>query len=304
MSKGRESRRGGRAWAGEVLLGEKGVGREQEGVEGASSPLSANQGAPNPLPPGPGAESFPHLPCRPARAQRLPLPAPPPGDWLCSPDRWWGAQLVRYQPSPGASPSHSAAASLRLGPQRVIKHRPGPGPASFPSLLWPGWQVGTGDKDWGLRQFWGRQLNAPCPLSGQEHGGGEKVSASPARQGPRDGVPTILVLPVGRGLRRSLERPRQPAGDSASPPDPSSPLPTLSARAGQQLPQPLLVKPRKCEGLEGKQRDGISVFRPWQASEGSDWNPPGTTGGRGGRECSFMQGGSDPRQPKAGWLVS
>ena len=53
---------------------------------------------------------------------------------------------------------------------------------------------------------------APCPLSGQEHGVGRKVSASPAPQGPRDGVPTILVRLVGRGLRRLLERPRDVEG--------------------------------------------------------------------------------------------
>lgn len=114
---------------------------------------------------------------------------------------------MRYQPPPGASLSHSAAARLRLGPRRVIKHRPGPDPASFPSFLRPDWQVGTSDKDWGLRQFWGRHLHAPCPLSGQEHGVGGKINASSAPQGPRDGVPTILARLVGRELRRLLESP-------------------------------------------------------------------------------------------------
>ncbi|CAI9152239.1 unnamed protein product [Rangifer tarandus platyrhynchus] len=198
----------------------------------------------------------------------------PPRDWLCSPDRWWGAQLARYQPPPGASLSHPAAASLRLGPRRVIKHRPGPDPASFPSFLWPDWQVGTGDKDWGLRQFWGRQLHAPCPLSGQEHEVGRKVSASPAPQGPQDGVPTILVQLVGKGLRRLLERPGGVWGGGyltpllthrATPAQPTTPH-TFSTRTGQKLPQPLLVKG---EGLEGKQT--------WQANEESDWEPPPPT---------------------------
>lgn len=160
----------------------------------------------------------------------------PPGDWLCSPDRWWGAQLVRYQPPPGASLSHSAAARLRLGPRRVIKHRPGPDPASFPSFLWPEWQVGTSDKDWGLRQFWGRHLHALCPLSGQEHGVVGKVNASSAPQGPRDGVPTILARLVGRELRRLLERPGGVGArgnltpySPTGPPQPSPPRPPPSA---------------------------------------------------------------------------
>lgn len=53
-------------------------------------------------------------------SERLPSLGPlsaAPQDWLCSPDRWWGAQLVCYQPSPGASLSYSVAASLRLGPR-------------------------------------------------------------------------------------------------------------------------------------------------------------------------------------------
>lgn len=202
------------------------MGRKEEGVEGASSPLSVNQGAQNPLPAGrEGRRASRASPDALPQPRGFPSQAPramPPRDWLCSTDRWWGAQLVRYQPPPGASLSHSAAASLRLGPRRVIKHLPGPDPASFPSFLWPDWQVGTSDKDWGLRQFWGRHLHAPapCPLSGQEHGVGGKVSASPAPQGPRDGVPTILVRLVGRGLRRLLERPRDVEGGMGEESDP------------------------------------------------------------------------------------
>lgn len=44
----------------------------------------------------------------------------------------------------------------------------------------------------------------------------------------------------------------------ATPAQPTTP-PTFSIRTGQQLPQPLLVN---CEGLEGKQGNGISAFRP------------------------------------------
>lgn len=44
----------------------------------------------------------------------------------------------------------------------------------------------------------------------------------------------------------------------ATPAQPTTP-PTFSIRTGEQLPQPLLVN---CEGLEGKQGNGISTFRP------------------------------------------
>lgn len=54
----------------------------------------------NSFPQGGRGGELPARPRRPAPAQRLPLPGPlgamPPRDWLCSTDRWWGAQLVRY----------------------------------------------------------------------------------------------------------------------------------------------------------------------------------------------------------------
>lgn len=185
------------------------------------APSSVTPGAWNPRPPpipptppsaNPGPERRAHLPLRPSPRVPSPAPrAPPPRDGLCRPDRWWGAQLVRYQPPPGASLSRSAAACLRLGPPRVIKRRPGPSPASFPALIWPVGQVGTSDKDWGLQQFWGRQPLAPCPLSGQEQeGGGRKVSASPAparsSHHPGPSCPGGLRRPrnLGRALRARL----------------------------------------------------------------------------------------------------
>lgn len=211
MSKGGESQRENRLGTGRSGLGRKGWGGSRKALKEHPLPCLSIKELRNPLPAGrEGRRASPTSPDALPQPRGSPSQAPramPPRDWLCSPDRWWGAQLVRYQPPPGASLSHSAAASLRLGPRRVIKHRPGPDPASFPSFLWPDWQVGTSDKDWGLRQFWGRQLHAPCPLSGQEHEVGGKVNASPAPQGPQDGVPTILVQLVGKGLRRLLERP-------------------------------------------------------------------------------------------------
>ncbi|CAK7306166.1 hypothetical protein VULLAG_LOCUS12350 [Vulpes lagopus] len=94
-----------------------------------------------------------------------------------------------------------------IRPRRVIKHRPGPGPASFPSLRWPSWQVGKGDKGRGL---WGPQLCAPCPLPGQEHGVGAGQCQPSTCRDPR--VPTMPVGPAQEGLRRLPERPRQGAG--------------------------------------------------------------------------------------------
>ncbi|XP_038543680.1 translation initiation factor IF-2-like isoform X1 [Canis lupus familiaris] len=112
-----------------------------------------------------------------------------------------------------------------IRPRRVIKHRPGPGPASFPSLGWPGWQVGRGDKGRGL---WGPQLCAPCPLPGQEHGVGAGQCQPSTCRDPR--VPTMPVGPAREGLRRLPERPRQGAGGApgtrrtaAAPPGPGTP---------------------------------------------------------------------------------
>lgn len=132
--------------------------------------LSVAQGAQNPLPPEPGRRA--RLPPRPSPAAAPPQ-APgcrPLGTGCAAPIDGLGAQLVPYQPPPGGSPSHSAAASLRLGPRRVIKRRPGPGPASAPSLIWPSWQVGTSDKDWGLGGPGASSSMPPAPCQGRNVG--------------------------------------------------------------------------------------------------------------------------------------
>lgn len=133
----------------------------------------------------------------------------PPRDWLYA-DRWWGPRWCISASTPGASLSHSAAASLRLGPRRVVpKHRPGPGPSPFPpsSGQTGRWELAIRTGGYGSSGALVSSCPAPTPVRTGTWGWG-KVSASPAPQGPRDGVPTILVRLVGRGLRRLLERPR------------------------------------------------------------------------------------------------
>ncbi|XP_013975183.2 transcription initiation factor TFIID subunit 4-like isoform X2 [Canis lupus familiaris] len=159
-----------------------------------------------------------------------------------------------------------------IRPRRVIKHRPGPGPASFPSLGWPGWQVGRGDKGQGL---WGPQLCAPCPLPGQEHGVGAGQCQPSTCRDPR--VPTMPVGPAREGLRRLPERPRQGAGGApgtrrtaAAPPGPGTPhrvqtlqsrvqpLPTRAPRAARTvvLRPPLLPRPAYKLALGSCRRKG------------------------------------------------
>lgn len=143
----------------------------------------------------------------------------------------------------------------------------------------------------------------PAPCQGRNMGLEGRSGLARHGKDPRMEFPPSWSCPWGGAEEGPGEAQAACWGFCLPDPTPAPRSPTPSARAGQQLPQLLLVKPHECQGLEGKQRDGISVFRPWQASEGSDWNPPGTTGGRGGRGCSFRQGGSDPRQPKAGQLT-
>lgn len=235
------------------------------------APSSVTPGAWNPPPTyPPGPENRAHLSSVPAQGlPPSPVSAAPWGRPL-PPDRWWGAQLVRYQPPPGASLSRSAAACLRLGPRRVIKRRPGPSPASVPSLLWPVGQVGTSDNDWGLQQFPG-DSPLPLPLSGQEQGGRGALERSvPAQhlQGPPR-VPTTLVLPAwgaeeaqdsGQGWQ-ALSTWSNPTGEGQ---EAQGWWLCLWARAGL----------------------GRTRLKP---------TPPlGHLGGSSGRECSFTQGESDP----------
>lgn len=164
-----------------------------------------------------------------------------------------GPQLVCYQPPPGAGPSLSAAASPRLGPGRVIKRPPWPGPSLPSSLIWPGWQVGTSDKDWGSPGFWGLQLHAPSPWLGQEYGMGVgRVRSVPAP--PLQGLPGSLSWGDrwGRGCWGLT-------------PTPGS----CWEQSVLGRPGPLLVAPHRQEGLDatcyrqGQGRPCLGVLVGW-----------------------------------------
>lgn len=126
MSKGWEEPKRKRAWDREVRPGEKGVGGRRKGVEeDHPSPCPQSRSSENPLPAGrEGAESFPRVPDALPQPRGLPSQAPercPLGTGCAAPidgggPSWCVISLLR------SSLSHSAAASLRLGPRRVVQH--------------------------------------------------------------------------------------------------------------------------------------------------------------------------------------
>lgn len=199
-----------------------------------------------------------------------------------------------YQPPPGASLSHSAAASLRLGPGGSLSTALARAQPLFPPSLWPGWQVGTGDKGWGL---WGRQVHAPCPLPGQEHGvGGRSIAAQHLQGSPSSHHPASST--VERGLRLLPERQRQGRGGRN--------------QAGQRLPPALARQPHRGErpGFTGcKEAKGwwlcpLPGRVCWARLEPNPSPQGQLRAAVGGREWRFVQGESiqaAERFTQGGW---
>lgn len=187
-------------WVGEK--GGEGAGESRKS-RGAQGP----RGGPPSLPPAAGPS-----PCLSVKETRIPsprgwpptrlspeapFPRPPvaaPWGWLCSPDRWWGAQLVCYQPPPGASLSHSAAASLRLGPGGSLSTALARAQPPFPPSAG---QAGRWEEAIRARGSGARSSVPRAPCQGRNTGWG-RVSASPAPAGTPEFPPCRLVQP-GRG---------------------------------------------------------------------------------------------------------
>ena len=159
---------------------------------------------------------------------------------------------MRYQPPPGASVSHSAAASQRLGPRGSLSTALARAQPPFPPSSGRAGRWQPAIRTGGLRQFGAGSSMPPAPSQGRNMGWGEGHCQ-----------PSTCMAPGGFPPSRSCPwRPRQGAGDSAP-----------RTRAGQQLPGASAGKSSQVGGAGGRQR---------QAREGSDWNPLGTTGDRDG----------------------